>query len=208
MNMPVIQSVGAPPERHADRIISEMVRWLEGEATRLLPRINALWPRGALPPGSRKAQLRLAERLRAIARPTMLDMTFEPGGRGKFRFTLLVWGVKSGAKPQVYLGRQIIEGTGNYRFREDLECLLTVSHHAMSRLAQRCDVRTPLDLYAALTGMAQTVVVRPDEPIPPAGMRLAFPGGIAVLRRDSADGGLVAVTALEPKEEEVQWTRT
>jgi hypothetical protein len=195
---PVISSIGPPPELHADRVISEMVRWLANEAERLLPHINALLA-GVLP-ASPRAQLRLVEKLRKIARPTLLDVYLSPGKRGRFKLAVFIWGVKPGARPQVYLGIQAIEGIGNFRLRTKTRHLLTVSHHAMSRLAQRCNVRTPEDLQRALAGMALTVIAEDgllEGDFPPAGKCFSFPGGVAVLRRDAESGDLIVATVLE-----------
>jgi hypothetical protein len=201
---PVISSIGPPPDRHADRVISEMVHWLANEAERLLPHINGLLTGiPALP----RAQLRLVEKLRKIARPTLLDVYLSPGKRGRFKLGMFIWGVKPGARPQGYLGVQGIEGIGNFRVRTKTRHLLTVSHHAMSRLAQRCSVRTPEDLQRALAGMVLAAIAEEgllEGEFPPAGKRSSFPGGVAVLQRDAESGDLIMVTILESREEEAQ----
>ena len=85
MSAPAIQSVGPPPERHADRVVAEMTRWLQAEAERHFPMIIAVLrePR----PGNAKAQARHLARLRRAAGPMLLDAKLEPGTRGKYAST-------------------------------------------------------------------------------------------------------------------------
>ena len=41
--MPRIQSVGPPPEKHADRVVAEMLRWIvKAHTNRILDQINEI----------------------------------------------------------------------------------------------------------------------------------------------------------------------
>jgi hypothetical protein len=137
----------------------------------------------------------------------LLGIWLQPGKRGRFRLFMSVWGVlaKSTEKPQVVLGGILIDGLGNYCAKPRYRHLFIVSHHALSRLAQRCYVRTTLDLHMALKAIGEAAIGCDgllDGDFPPAGKRFQFPGGVAVLRRDADTDDLIVVTVLEPKEEE------
>jgi hypothetical protein len=79
---PSIQSIGPPPERHADRVVAEMAHWLEKEADRCWPGIKTVFRAGC--GGSPKAQTRFLEKLRKAAGPALLVSDTEPGTRGRF----------------------------------------------------------------------------------------------------------------------------
>ena len=59
---PTIRSEGPPPERHADRVISEMTRWMHDDLLKFGPWMEALFKSADV--GSPKAQQRLLDRLR------------------------------------------------------------------------------------------------------------------------------------------------
>jgi hypothetical protein len=42
-NWPTILSEGPPPERHADRVIAEMTRWMHDDLLTFGPRMDALF---------------------------------------------------------------------------------------------------------------------------------------------------------------------
>ena len=202
MSAPAIQSVGPPPERHADRVVAEMTRWLQAEAERHFPMIIAVLrePR----PGNAKAQARHLARLRRAAGPMLLDAKLEPGTRGKYAVHVHILFFSDDTR-QVVVDRTILRGLGNHGSRNEWQRALLISHHAMVRMAMRNGVRTIGDLHAALAAIGRGFVVHETEltgmPFPPAGRRFAFAGGVAVVRRDPR-GGLVVATVLESKQEE------
>jgi hypothetical protein len=66
----------------------------------------------------------------------------------------------------------MVEGIGNHRINPSYRRLLIVSHHALSRLAQRCEVRTVRDLFAVLQALGVAIMDAPEllnAEIPPAG---------------------------------------
>jgi hypothetical protein len=207
MNEPVIASIGRPPERHADRIVAEMVRWLKAESDRLLPRVEALLLAEG-PPPARRADSNVS-RSGSPRLPTCSSSAFgcnQVSAAGSVS-SCRSWGVlaKSTEKPQVVLGGILIDGLGNYCAKPRYRHLFIVSHHALSRLAQRCDVRTTLDLHMALKAIGEAAIGCDgllDGDFPPAGKRFQFPGGVAVLLRDADTDDLIVATVLEPKEEE------
>jgi hypothetical protein len=87
-------------------------------------------------------------------------------------------------------------------------CSLLVTHHALSRLAQRCNARNPRDLVLATHAVFVTLVGEKPLPsdLPPAGYHLpvSLPNGmgdaVAVLERhENADvDASVVVTVLPP----------
>lgn len=171
--------VGAPPERHAARVVAAMARWLLGHHAMLDADIWAALMRSRSRFGSPKAQERLAARL---LKAGMLDAKVETGKRGKFTLVLIDWHlfdpVRNEAvesKPTVRRRNGRIIKVESVQYdpvpeRPWLECaaimmpfdprnkdlestrlrLFVVSHHAMQRLAQRCSARAPLDLISAM----------------------------------------------------------
>jgi hypothetical protein len=204
---PVISSIGPPPERHCDRVVAAMVRWLAAESDRLMPRVEALLAKEGPPPGSARGQQRFAMRIAKAADKTILGIRLKPGKRGRFKLVINIWGTlyEATEKPQIVLGSLMVEGIGHHCIEPSYRRLLIVSHHALSRLAQRCEVRTVRDLHYALGALGEAVMAEPEllnADIPPAGRRLNLAGGIAVLRRDPDTGDLIVATVLESKEEE------
>ena len=211
---PTIRSEGPPPERHADRVISEMTRWMYDDLLKFGPWMEALFNSADV--GSPKAQQRLVDRLRKLGVPALLSVGLQPDKRGIFALVLFCWDVPDRERPQIGVHQVIVKGLGGLSpsggFRRDMESsrLFLVSRHALSRLAQRASVRTPDDLHAALLAMVRAVIDAimankwvNDGASPPEGWRLPFRGGVAVLRRDGkAEGHDLIVATVLPNDRE------
>jgi len=153
-----IQSVGAPPERHADRVVAEIMRQLAERRARLWPTIEEALLNSS--DGSPKAQRKMAERLRR-AGATSVKLT--PGKRG--RYTLHIYdrtgwdptrdeeitvGDPIPEKPWIACHLTIIESRGQGRGGDITSSpVLFITHHALSRTAQRFGLRTEQHLEAA-----------------------------------------------------------
>jgi hypothetical protein len=140
----------------------------------------------------------------------------DPGKRGRYRLTLLYW---TGWNPE---RERLIEssddlptnkvwlaywqtnwiGKGAGKHSEESLPLLLATHHALSRLAQRCDASTPGKLANGLRSMWNAVVdlinVHGTEGWlhPPSGQWRAKikDGGTVVLRPHERMSALVAIT--------------
>jgi hypothetical protein len=210
-----IQSLGAPPERHADRKIAEMLQEISRVTAELLPNIRAVVASSS--DGNPVAQRKLEARLKRVgAHGTIL----KPGKRGKYRIGFFTW---SGWDPAtdtiIQLGDALplkpwlanclhqIRSEGRSRGRVELEVVptLLISHHSLSRLAQRRGARTWQDLLNASMGIWVAMIRHADEigmkkclNPPSAGWRISFndDGGIVVLRRHEKFEALIAATIL------------
>jgi hypothetical protein len=82
MKLPTIQSVGAPPEEHADRIVAEMLHLLVRGRLAYERHIKAAI---YLPDGNPRAQAKLAGRLRQSGWPFILSADLiQAGKRGRY----------------------------------------------------------------------------------------------------------------------------
>ena len=88
---PRIQSVGTPPDRHAERIVDEFLAHLHDRRRCLYA--NARVVTGPERMGNPKAQFRAAERIRKAMGDTLLDIRLKPARRGKFVMQVVDWGV-------------------------------------------------------------------------------------------------------------------
>ena len=175
MNTLTIQSIGAPPERHADRVVAEMLQAIVKTRLRRMEQIGQVLL--TTPDGNPRAQRKLADKLMAAGGGFLLHVAVEPGKRGRYKMILRVLdGWDSGRRAVIYDGpagaatiperpwltvttiRRVSAGRHDYDvfFSWDL----FVTHHALSRLAQRCGARTPADLMAAAAEMWATYVLR------------------------------------------------
>jgi hypothetical protein len=161
---PVIGSVGAPPEQHADRVVAEMLRFLvRGRLARDAHIKAAL----NLPDGNPLAQQKLARRLDEQGWPFVFNVELaESGKRG--RYTLHFFGLDGFSpvtrqiieaerdlpnKPWLALSSFLIVSKGRHTYDEKSGIVMLITHHALSRLAQRTSVRTVTDVYCALIGL-------------------------------------------------------
>jgi hypothetical protein len=162
--LPTIQSLGSPPEKHADRIVADMLRVIARARRKRWPAIHDAL--GYSSAGNPKAQRKMLARFEEAARPFCLNAHLEPGKRGHYVLTfacLEVWDVEAKTiaddeSPETaWLAVVIskITGEGNHQYREESELALLVTHHALSRLTQRCGARTIYDVWSATIEIAR-----------------------------------------------------
>jgi hypothetical protein len=151
--IPSILSVGLPPERHADRVIAEMLRELARKKASLMDRLVEVMIGSK--DGNPKAQIKMASRLREAGASCV---RLEPGKRGRYSLyihTYVGWDPTKDAeigpedtipeKPWICCYITLIDSKGHGRTRKEdimLIPLLFISHHVLSRAAQRVGLRT------------------------------------------------------------------
>jgi hypothetical protein len=158
MKSPTIECLGPPPERHADRVTGDMIRFLITERVGTQTRIEAELVRSfGKRDGNPKAQAKLVERVKSAGGKTLLSVLLCPGKRGRYSLAIYDW---VGFDPE----RNVtIQGSDVPPLKPWLACWLTlfsaldgkrdsatgafllVTHHALSRLAQRLGAREPDD---------------------------------------------------------------
>jgi hypothetical protein len=210
MNAPVIASVERPPERHADRIVGEMLRYIAREHVNAITQVKTTVRE--MMPGNPKAQARMVERLKRIVGINLIDIKLEPGKRGRYVIELYDWAAyddnrgdeirpedRLPEKPWLVCTVVRIEGHGRNSFTSDGRYCLYVCHHALSRLVQRSGVRTIGDLIAATRVLWRAYrdhrQTMPPRVRTPDGFKITAGNVIAVLRRH-AHGGMVVTTIL------------
>jgi hypothetical protein len=67
MQPPSIQSVGQPPEAHAHRVVSEMLRWIVATRRERQRRIQQVLDR--TPDGNPRAQRKMAKKIESLGKP-------------------------------------------------------------------------------------------------------------------------------------------
>jgi hypothetical protein len=210
---PVIRSVGPPPARHADRVVSEMLRVISERRARILPMIRQTWFEGR--DGNPSAQLKLAERLERAG--AIGARVMEPGKRGRFYMQLhdmSGWNPARNAPidpgdaipdtPQLAYWITNIEGLGRGQYNIRSKPFLIITHHALSRFAQRCGGRDVDDMFDCVNAVWRTAAMllrSLDDDLdrwlapPSAGWRVKLDDGtIAVLGRHESMRSLVLKT--------------
>jgi hypothetical protein len=217
MSRPVIQSVDLPPEKHADRVVAEMLRFIarEQQARRARNRLV----QKAMPDGSPKAQARMVEGIRRSGGPAVIDVKLTSGKRGRYLIAIYDWCVWDEQrsieinpgdvipdKPWLACNVTGIAGVGDGEPRVEGHNVLFVTHHALSRLAQRCGARTVDDLIAAAKALWRAYyayrMTMPPGVSTPDGMRIAvdLPAGMGravAVTRQHEEGGLIVATIIE-----------
>src|SRR5262245_34901826 len=105
--MTSIQSVGLPPERHADRIVAEMIKQMAREHDQLWAEITALVSTSA--DGNPRAQKKLEERIRRLG---AVNTRLFPGKRGCYQLQIfddMGWDVARDTP--IFIGDEIPENT-------------------------------------------------------------------------------------------------
>lgn len=219
-----IQSLGPPPEKHADRVIAQMLRELV--KARVNVDFNLKEIVRSVRDGNPRAQRRFAEKIMAATHPFTPAIGVDPGKRGRYSLSirmldgwnpvtkrLIVNESQIPLKPWVTMTCIEFRSKGRGFYECDASQLIFASHHALSRLAQRCGVKASIDLLHAVTSIWAMLIKTGSEL--PDGHELAFPlklgfplvvdgcltgdTGIAVIDHYENDmGGLVVKTILDP----------
>jgi hypothetical protein len=211
-----IQSVGPPPERHADRVVAAMMRQLAETRKTLWETIAETIADSS--DGSPKAQRKMEQRIR---RAGAVQTELTPGKRGKY--TIIIYdftgwcpsrdaeiqiGDKIPEKPWIACNIGVLrsEGRGREHVSYRSRPVLFITHHALSRAAQRIGIRTSDDLIlavkiiwrAAFKLLAEKEDIEKWLAAPPQGWRAPMGGGsdCVVLSRHYKRKALVAATAI------------
>jgi hypothetical protein len=214
---PIITSVGPPPERHADRVVAAMMRHLVAQRMvtwRAIAKVLATsYDR------SPRAQQKLAERLR---RAGARHLDLEPGKKGRYRLAfsdVVGWDpilddmITSTGEipPRPWLAIHLVSAIGTGKAHDPVQHrampVLFITHHVLSRSAQRAGARTVADLMAVVTSIEDAAVGSMGElgvdrwlDPPPEGRRLQILGSgtegsiTVVLKRHETRHALVAAT--------------
>jgi hypothetical protein len=160
--------VGTPPARHADRITAEMMRYLVAQSAHIRATVREIVETTA-DDGGPRGQERLRKRI--IAAGTTLDRvnvkaSLVPGKRGKYEIFFMFWAgwdrdreaeIKTGdplpERPQIIHWVARLESLGRYRRTLDYAPVLIISHHVLSRTAQRHGLRTLDDMLDAIEAL-------------------------------------------------------
>ena len=187
--IPQIQSLGLPPRQHADRVTGAMLHWIVRERESRWQRYWAEWERGSI--GNPLGQQRMVKRMREAGGQFLLYIRLDPGKRARFKLWVCEvsgWDPTLNAvidaksppppdKPWLAVVSTLVDWRGSHREPEIRHGpIILVTHHSLSRLAQRCGARTPSDLLVAtraLLDAAGAASIRPDE-LSCVGRRLAI----------------------------------
>jgi hypothetical protein len=201
---PVIQTEGAPPDRHAERIVTEMMAWMKGQQPTLLMRDVAAalgsWRSMETPDGQQKA----AQRLREDCAGFVFSVDLTPNTRGRFRLAFNSWMVTLGPR----LAVNLIELRAVKDFQRvpdtDARIPMQVTHHACVRLAQRANVKTVRQMIHALQMIweaARPMLAEPREhwaTPPDAGWLVPLKNGSFMVVTTNAGDELLVKTVLSP----------
>lgn len=160
LRAPIIESVGAPPARHAERVVDEMLAWMHQARGPMELRCRGLLdPRKmSTPEKQMEAGKRLAETVGWLG----LDCTVAPAKRGRYLINLTSWTIWCAERDRIVMRDEALPErawlavvtaayTGrNYVSRVAWWPFLLVSRHACVRLAERAGVRTVGGLVRAL----------------------------------------------------------
>jgi hypothetical protein len=145
-----IQSIGPPPEKHADRVVAEMLRLTAADHAKVWTAIQDAIVSSS--DGSPKAQRKMEARIRAAgAHRTHLT----PGKRGRYDlqiYDLSGWDpardaeIKLGddipSEPWIACWLSVLTSKGRGEVDFKSAPILFITHHAFSRAAQRWEART------------------------------------------------------------------
>jgi hypothetical protein len=213
---PTIQSIGPPPEKHAQRLAAEMTRWLIEKQHS----VDVEWRRAirTRDDGNPAAQRRMVEKLKRIGGENVFAAYLKPGKRRKYELTLhrwTGWGLEGSIFPgetipeRPWIGVFLTFVRATYaKVDVDEHAVAIISHHALARLAERCGARKPQDLIGHARKLSNAVMdallaqtVDFDKPPPGGCWRIPYDGGIMVLGLTEEDSLPLVLTVLAPEGE-------
>jgi hypothetical protein len=218
---PEIGSIGLPHAIHADRIIGLMLQELAQRNAKLWAAIYAITKGPNVRDGNPRAQAKLEARIKALG---VLGTDLQPGKRGCYElriYSLAGWdpqrdtviepGDPIPEKPWICTLFHVVRGEGQCWVRHLSYTWLYLSHHCLSRSAQRWGVRTAGDLSTVIEKLIRVALeylvlhgltdpsgdARFDTP--PEGVRLPMPEGegMIVVKKHETREALVIVTVLD-----------
>jgi hypothetical protein len=213
-----IQSVGAPHELHADRVVAAMMRHFAKRHAATWELIVAVTKDPFTRDGNSRAQRKLQLKVEAAgAAWTHL----EPAKRGKYKLSVASWvGWNPSTdskiltvedeieKPWLALDYYTVEGLGHGLVRYSTRLAVFITHHSLSRTVQRWAARNLTDVERVIKTLAAPMLnyIAEHEPqddewrkhIPPDGIRLRLPnnGPVLVCKPHDKYHALVLITVL------------
>jgi hypothetical protein len=197
-----IPSVGpfvgeAPEDRHALRVVGEMLFFLDAFTIKTRPQLLAAMkqPIGGTP----KAQQRYLDRIKAIPSPAVIDIGANLGKRCRFSLILNVWTPDEFGGVEVWAYLAIGEGPG--RVTRGGGPIWRLSRHALVRLVQRSEAHDAFQLPRVMRAMAGPITdgIADQGLLKSTGViKVAFPGGIAVVEKPTDSEFPIVVTVLPP----------
>jgi hypothetical protein len=170
---PAIRSLGAPPDRHAERVVNDMLAWLHAGQTERWAKAKGAINSSQM--GSVVGQQRAVARFAKIVGDLALRVELSPAKRGKYHLRLVSWiafdPVRNDAvlpgeplPPAAQLAVVVSYCSGaNHRPQWNSGIPVVISRHAMIRCAQRKNVRTVNGLLLAVRELwdaAESVVLK------------------------------------------------
>jgi hypothetical protein len=201
--MDAIPSVGpfvgeAPEDRHASRVVSEMLTCLDDFAMTVQPQLDAAM--SAHIPGSIKGQQRFVARLMAIPSPAIINIAAVFGKRCRFHILLSLWEKDEFGGANVICCTAVADGPGTEKRSSSV--LWRNSRHALARLVQRSEAHDAVKLLSVMRVMAQAVILAlADSGLiedKPGVLKVPFAGGIVVLELPEPGAVIVVKTILPP----------
>jgi hypothetical protein len=191
----------AVPERHADRVVAEMLRWIVAERQQRMTALRGIL--SSTPDANPQDQQCLVDKFERIGGPFFQLVTLmESRKRGRYKIRILSivgWNRDARApilsrdeipeRPQLAASVLTVKGLGNHRHDIETNVELIVSHHALSRLVQRSANRTVDDLLASVVSLFVTSTIDAGLSLPEnSRLRFQTNGGevIAQLERTAA----------------------
>ena len=174
--------VGAAPEdRHAERIVREMLAFLGDLTKQTRPQLdNAMLRKIG---GSPKAQARFLERVQNSRSPAIVDIASTFGRRCRFSLLVSLWEADEHGGSTVWTFTSVGRGPG--RVERGGDPSWRISRHALIRLVQRVEAHDALRLLYAMRELAGPVLAAIADSSLAAGdgqtLKAPFPGGVAVL---------------------------
>jgi hypothetical protein len=188
----------APQDRHAERIVGEMLTCLEDFAATVEPQLRAAMLTRI--PGSVKGQERFLSRLAAVPSPAIIDIAAAVGKRCRFTILLSLWQKDpfGGADVASYTASAAGPGTEK---RDSYVCW-RISRHALVRLVQRSEAHDAVKLLDVMRVMARAVLVAlPESDLSqgkPGSIKVPFTGGVAVVELPAPGELILIKTILSP----------
>jgi hypothetical protein len=213
-----ISSIGPPPPLHADRVVGLMMGHIIKQAAHIHDELQSLIAHAN--DGGPRAQKKLQERLlRAgeVMGRRIVACDLEPAKRGRYHMRLCFWSGwdrdkdreiepshKVPRRPWVCLWYVEVDGLGNHRVAWHRAPLAYISHHVLSRMAQRRGLRDLDDLFTAIARVAIAVMdlyqskgVDATLAPPPSGWHIPLKNGAElILAKHETKLALVAVTVI------------
>jgi hypothetical protein len=144
-----------------------MLRWIATGRQQRHARIKEFL--NTAPDGNPRAQAKVLARIKAIVAPFLISTKLTPGKRGRFELRIVSVDGWDPKRCDVILGNEAsiprlpwlaccvvrIVGKGHHQYDETFSYPFFCSHHALSRLSQRCGARSAGDLVIAVKNIWQ-----------------------------------------------------